>query len=92
MFRNTGANAVAKYQTRLAYEDKRDLYCIFTFRDTCISNQHHFVYICLEVNSWGDILFQLINLFDTDGSDMVRPVTEDSELSQCHSIRQLSRF
>ena len=27
MFRNTGANAFAKNQTRLAYEDKRDLYC-----------------------------------------------------------------
>ena len=29
VFRNTGANAVAKNQTRLAYEDKRDLYCIW---------------------------------------------------------------
>ena len=28
VFRNTGANAVARNQTRLAYEDKRDLYCI----------------------------------------------------------------
>ena len=28
MFRNTGANALAKNQTRLAYEDKRDLYCM----------------------------------------------------------------
>ena len=28
VFRNTGANAFAKNQTRLAYEDKRDLYCI----------------------------------------------------------------
>ena len=28
MFRSTGANAFAKNQTRLAYEDKRDLYCI----------------------------------------------------------------
>ena len=27
-FRNTGTNAFAKNQTRLAYEDKRDLYCI----------------------------------------------------------------
>ena len=27
MFRNTGANAFAKIQMRLAYEDKRDLYC-----------------------------------------------------------------
>ena len=28
--RNTGANAFAKNQTRLAYEDKRDLYCTST--------------------------------------------------------------
>ena len=27
MFRNTGANGFAKIQMRLAYEDKRDLYC-----------------------------------------------------------------
>ena len=27
MFRNTGANAFAKNQMRLAYEDKHDLYC-----------------------------------------------------------------
>ena len=27
VFRNTGADAFAKNQTRLAYEDKRDLYC-----------------------------------------------------------------
>ena len=27
--RNTGANAFAKNQMRLAYEDKRDLYCIY---------------------------------------------------------------
>ena len=30
VFRNTGANAFAKNQTRLAYEDKRDLYCIYS--------------------------------------------------------------
>ena len=28
VFRNTGANVVAKNQTHLAYEDKRDLYCM----------------------------------------------------------------
>ena len=28
LFRNTGANAFAKNQMRLAYEDKRDLYCM----------------------------------------------------------------
>ena len=27
VFRSTGANAFAKNQMRLAYEDKRDLYC-----------------------------------------------------------------
>ena len=30
VFRNTGANAFAKNQTCLAYEDKRDLYCTYT--------------------------------------------------------------
>ena len=34
VFRNTGANAVAKNQTRLAYEDKRDLYCMCIFVPT----------------------------------------------------------
>ena len=28
VFRNTGPNAFAKNQMRLAYEDKRDLYCM----------------------------------------------------------------
>ena len=28
VFHNTGANAFAKNQMRLAYEDKRDLYCM----------------------------------------------------------------
>ena len=32
VFRNTGANAFAKNQMRLAYEDKRDLYCIHSLR------------------------------------------------------------
>ena len=31
VFRNTGANVAAKNQTRLAYEDKRDLYCTWPF-------------------------------------------------------------
>ena len=31
VFHNTGANAFAKNQMRLAYEDKRDLYCSYTF-------------------------------------------------------------
>ena len=29
VFRNTGANAFAKNQMRLAYEDKPDLYCMY---------------------------------------------------------------
>ena len=29
VFRNTGANAFAKNQMRLADEDKRDLYCMW---------------------------------------------------------------
>ena len=32
VFRNTGANAFAKNQTRLAYEDKRDLYLYGFFK------------------------------------------------------------
>ena len=40
MFRNTGANEFAKNQMRLAYEDKRDLYC------TLITVQlFHMIYI-----------------------------------------------
>ena len=44
VFRNTGANAFAKNQTRLAYEDKRDLYCSVDITDgvvlggTCFTN------------------------------------------------------
>ena len=33
VFRNTGANAFAKNQMRLAYEDKRDLYCRWWHRE-----------------------------------------------------------
>ena len=33
VFHNTGANAFAKNQMRLAYEDKRDLYCICLFAE-----------------------------------------------------------
>ena len=36
VFRNTGANAFAKNQMRLAYEDKRDLYCS---SNTCLHRQ-----------------------------------------------------
>ena len=36
VFHNTGANAFAKNQMRLAYEDKRDLYCIW-FGDSFVT-------------------------------------------------------
>ena len=36
VFRNTGANAFAKNQMRLAYEDKRDLYCIIIWPKTIV--------------------------------------------------------
>ena len=39
MFRNTGANAFAKIQMRLAYEDKRDLYCRITACHKCIARK-----------------------------------------------------
>ena len=39
VFRNTGANAFAKNQMRLAYEDKRDLYCI-SLDSTLRSSDH----------------------------------------------------
>ena len=35
VFHNTGANAFAKNQMRLAYEDKRDLYCSLNDENTC---------------------------------------------------------
>ena len=39
VFRNTVANAVAKNQTRLAYEDKRDVHCISKADSTtCVTN------------------------------------------------------
>ena len=44
VIRNTGANAVAKNQTCLAYEDKRDLYCTFTATQSlppCILKETH---------------------------------------------------
>ena len=43
VFCNTGANAFAKNQTRLAYEDKRDLYCIGVISKTLIDLQHGFI-------------------------------------------------
>ena len=41
VFRNTGANAFAKNQTRLAYEDKRDLYCTCAHSMNQLGSQEH---------------------------------------------------
>ena len=48
MFRNTAANAFAKNQTRLAYEDERDLYCIYS-RSTV--HTHSFLFIGYALNT-----------------------------------------
>ena len=40
VFRNTGANAFAKNQMRLAYEDKRDLYCRMSYQTIIWPNSH----------------------------------------------------
>ena len=49
VFRNTGANAFAKNQMRLAYEDKRDLYCI----------THYYITLRLEkLLDWVKLKFQ----------------------------------
>ena len=45
VFRNTGANAFAKNQMRLAYEDKRDLYC------TCMYYVYHSYLVLLLINT-----------------------------------------
>ena len=46
---NTGANAFAKNQMRLAYEDKRDLYC------SCITRKrpHKIIYKIQSIIQWG---------------------------------------
>ena len=41
VFHNTGANAFAKNQMRLAYEDKRDLYCMLNYFYQCIFCKVH---------------------------------------------------
>ena len=47
MFHNTGANAFAKNQMRLAYEDKRDLYCTYTCNISWIFMSYVFLnFIC----------------------------------------------
>ena len=49
VFRNTGANAVAKNQTRLAYEDQRDLYCMYQILGPDTGG----VYLCFWVHVVG---------------------------------------
>ena len=48
VFRNTGSNAFAKNQMRLAYEDKRDLYCMYAINTPFLSwpvpNMHDIPY------------------------------------------------
>ena len=45
VFRNTGANAFAKNQTRLAYEDKRDLYCTLNvFKNKSVDQTRYIIY------------------------------------------------
>ena len=48
VFRNTGANAFAKNQTHLAYEDKRDLYCIIQRRTIIIVTVYIHTYVSTE--------------------------------------------
>ena len=46
VFRNTGANAFAKNQMRLAYEDKRDLYCTWAFNTESLGRNFFFLQFC----------------------------------------------
>ena len=47
VFRNTGANAFAKNQMRLAYEDKRDLYCTYLIENSAC---YEIYYVCIKYN------------------------------------------
>ena len=49
VFRNTGANAFAKNQMRLAYEDKRDLYCTWKFT---LGIDMWSLFVPIHVTSW----------------------------------------
>ena len=65
VFRNTGANAFAKNQMRLAYEDKRDLYCMGTLsihwkkigfdksKVKVTGTVHWFLKVQSYLNNWG---------------------------------------
>ena len=53
MFRNTGANAFAKNQMRVAYEDKRDLYCTCSFLANSVygTNEHAYLLTIVTVGA-----------------------------------------
>ena len=63
MFRNTGANAVAKNQTRLAYEDKRDLYCKFMIND--LADILYNLYLVLVFDCY------IVEIYDLIGINML---------------------
>ena len=60
VFRSTGANAFAKIQMRLAYEDKRDLYC--KFEECVIIIMYIYIYYISYVVLW-DANCLLIHVF-----------------------------
>ena len=73
VFRNTGANVVAKNQTRLAYEDKRDLYCMPLTISTHLNaisqlvvvymtKQFH-IYITIQIISVSEYLWKVFAAF-----------------------------
>ena len=74
VFRNTGANAVANNQTRLAYEDKRDLYCricrlMFTIRMCVTGWMSHWHQLLVEESSTLEAKFGRPQLQQIQGSD-----------------------
>ena len=64
VFRNTGANAFANNQTRLAYEDKRDLYCNYKLcfqklnPTTTIQKYHLFNHLS-HCSPYPNLMFQI---------------------------------
>ena len=58
-FRNTGANAFAKNQMRLAYEDKRDLYCRHLSLNPALPSDSHSEIVNISHVRWIDIFIFL---------------------------------
>ena len=52
VFRKTGANAFAKNQTHLAYEDKSDLYCNLLYIMTVYDNENEHLQYIISVNNY----------------------------------------